>query len=225
MSSLISDKPKTVHEMALDGEMQAVVGEIRQKPELVNKVDDSGRLPLHWACSKGHLELVKWLLDQSKTPNAKDDSDWTPLIISASAGHTDIVKVLLEHGADVHAVTNQGRGALLYAASKNRLEIVNTLLAQGADINKQDVLGQTPLHRSAGPGHDEVVKLIINSQDSIVDVQDRYGNTALHYACEEERLITAKLLITAGANLEIENKEEKTPLMKCTPGFARSLKK
>ena len=31
----------------------------------------------------------------------------------------------------------------------------------------------------------------------------RYGNTPLHYACEEERLEVAKLLIHAGASVEV----------------------
>jgi ankyrin repeat protein len=31
----------------------------------------------------------------------------------------------------------------------------------------------------------------------------RYGNTALHYACEEERLEVARMLLQAGASLEV----------------------
>jgi ankyrin repeat protein len=31
----------------------------------------------------------------------------------------------------------------------------------------------------------------------------RYGNTALHYACEEERLEIARMLLKAGASLEV----------------------
>ena len=33
--------------------------------------------------------------------------------------------------------------------------------------------------------------------------QDKYGNTALHYACEEERNEVARLLISHGANREV----------------------
>ena len=34
-------------------------------------------------------------------------------------------------------------------------------------------------------------------------IVNRYGNTPLHYACEEERLEVAKLLIHAGASVEV----------------------
>ncbi len=33
----------------------------------------------------------------------------------------------------------------------------------------------------------------------------RYGNTALHYACEEERLEEARMLLQAGASLEVQH--------------------
>ena len=75
----------------------------------------------------------------------------------------------------------------------------------------------------------------------------RYGNTALHYACEEERQEVARLLISHGADRELTNRcvevevevnllpscgtlvtlvprEEKTPLEMGSPGFARTLR-
>jgi len=78
--------------------------------------------------------------------------------------------------------------------------------------------------RAAGPGHADVVKTLLAANNTIVDCQDRYGNTALHTACEEERQEVAKLLISHGANREIQNKEEKTPLEMCSPQFAKGLK-
>ena len=39
---------------------------VEAKPEVVTSCDDSGRLPLHWAVSRGHIDLSSWLLDRSK---------------------------------------------------------------------------------------------------------------------------------------------------------------
>ena len=52
----------------------------------------------------------------------------------------------------------------------------------------------------------------------------RYGNTALHYSCEEERTEVAKLLISHGASRDLTNREEKTALEMAGPAFARTLK-
>jgi len=219
----VNGTEESIHNLALEGEMEAVINRIKIKPELIKSVDSSGRIPLHWAVSKGHKELVSWLLSQHNDVNPKDDSNWTPLIIAASGGHTEIVRMLLDAGADACAQTDQKRSALLYAASKNRTDILNILVAHRVDVNQQDVVGQTPLHRAAGPGHMESVSILLSTDNCLVDVQDRYGNTALHYACEEERLQVAKLLIKAGANTEIQNREEKTPAQLCGPGFVKSL--
>ena len=69
-----------------------------------------------------------------------------------------------------------------------------------------------------------MVRVLLAADNTIVDSQDRYGNTALHTACEEERQEVAKLLISHGANRDIQNREEKTPLEMCSPQFARGLK-
>ena len=139
---------RTVHELALEGDLGAVQELAMTKPGCLKTKDDSGRLPLHWAASKGHTELAAWLIDQTKDADTPDESGWTPLIIAASAGHAELLKLLLDNGAEVNRTTDQGRTALLYAASKGRTELVIELIKRSADVNKSDQLGATPLHRS-----------------------------------------------------------------------------
>lgn len=138
---------RTVHELALAGDLASVQELEMAKPGCIKTKDDSGRLPLHWAVSKGHTELAAWLIDQTKDCDSPDESGWSPLIIAASAGHADLMKLLLDNGAGVNRTTEQGRTALLYAASKGRVELVIELIKRGADVNKSDQLGATPLHR------------------------------------------------------------------------------
>jgi len=218
------NKKVTVHEMALEGDVAGIEAAVEAKPDVVKSKDDSGRVPLHWAVSRGHVDMSGWLLGLTKDVDIEDDAGWTPLIIASSAGHTEIVQMLIEKGADVNQVTSEGRSSLLYAASKGRANIVTMLTQKGADVNKADKLGATPLHRASGPGHSDIVKMLLSLDETIVDCQDRYGNTALHTACEEERVEVCQLLISHGANREIQNRDEKTPLQLCSPQFARSLK-
>lgn len=87
-----------------------------------------GRTPLHWACTSGSLEIVRYLLDQKAEVDLQDHAGWTPLHIAGqlllsvstfhwlilsklsavSAGHEDIVRELLGAGADVKKTNDKG---------------------------------------------------------------------------------------------------------------------
>jgi hypothetical protein len=58
---------------------------------------------IHYACRSGHLNIVKYLLEQDSTIiNDLDIEDWTPLHYACNNGHLNIVKLLLEYNANVN---------------------------------------------------------------------------------------------------------------------------
>jgi ankyrin repeat protein len=64
-----------------------------------------GRTPLHHACNKGRLDVVKYLVEDVKVDSScRDKDDATPLHIAALCGHLSVVKVLVEdYLCDPHA--------------------------------------------------------------------------------------------------------------------------
>ena len=54
----------------------------------------------------------------------------------------------------------------------------------------------SPCFRASGPGQAGVVRLLLADDNTIVDSPDRYGNTALHTAMEEERAEVALYIFT-----------------------------
>ena len=69
-----------------------------------------------------------------------------------------------------------------------------------------------------------MIKFLLGSaNDMDLNPQDKYGNTPLHAACEDGSVKVAKLLISAGANQYIENRDQKTALQVAKPQIAREI--
>nr|XP_058959222.1 26S proteasome non-ATPase regulatory subunit 10-like isoform X2 [Pocillopora verrucosa] len=182
--------------LAYEGKFNELKEKIELKPSLATKVDENERMPLHWAASGGHTDVVKHLLDLGVPTDNKDDAQWTPLMIAASAGRDAIVSMLISLGADVNTTNDGGQTPLHYAASRNRYEIAELLLQNGAHIDAQDkTSAATPLHRAA----------------------------SRHMACEEDRAEIAVTLVENGATLSIENKMKMPPVELANKGLARQL--
>ena len=76
------------------------------------------------AAWSGHLDVVKYLVEQEANIHANDEY---ALRWAAYNGHFDVVKYLIEHGADIHA---ENEDALRSAALEGHLDIVKYLIGQ-----------------------------------------------------------------------------------------------
>jgi len=56
-----------------------------------------GRTPLHHASQCGHLDVIKYLIDEQKVyPSCQDKDDNSPLHTAALGGQLEVVKYLIE---------------------------------------------------------------------------------------------------------------------------------
>lgn len=124
----------------------------------LNKTDDQksalhspdiyGVTPLHYAATKGYIEIIPILLINGADINAKDTYGRTPLHWAIAEGHQTVVDILITNDSLlINEVDNMGRSALFWAVRKLRYKIVDALLdVPGIDVNMQDAAGNTPLH-------------------------------------------------------------------------------
>ena len=105
----------------------------------------------------------------------------------------------------------KGRTRLMFAAKEGDLERVRFLLEKGSDPTKEDADFHSVLYYAAIGGPDVIDLLVQNGAD--LDYQNRWGNTALHYAAAYGNLGAVMNLCNAGANVNKVNDNQNIPLM------------
>ena len=124
-------------------------------------------LGLNAACFHGHWRLCKFLIERGAEVNrAERDTGETPLHSSLcklnSPAHTLVVKVLLANGANPNCATK---------------ESVET----GCFMRDSRTKGETPLHRAAAFGDEEVIQLLLDA-GAAIDAKDLNGDSPLSWA-------------------------------------------
>ena len=171
------------------------------------------------AVGNGNLTGVNNAIAGGADVNGKDGSDKTALYIAAEddgvQNHIAIINALLAAGANPNIVsTRRNETPLVVAAMNNFLNVVNVLLgATGIMVNLGDGDDETPLHYAAEEGHVDVVNALLGATGIDVDVKNDGGGTPLHSAVGAGHVDVVNALIMAGADLEIEARFGRTPLI------------
>ena len=158
---------------------------------------------LHFAACKGHVEIVKLLLDNSKIEANRFNGDGlTPLHIAVSKNYTELVPLLVNNKKIQinEKSVKDGLTALHIAANNNLLNILKILIKnKEIDINAQSYKTKlTSLHISVAKGYTDIVKAIVEHKDTNLLLKDQFSNNALMMAVAECNKNIVDLLIDTG---------------------------
>lgn len=92
-------------------------------------VNKPGWAPLHYAATKGHVEIMNLLLEHHAYIDASSPNQTTPLMMAALYGTPSAVKLLLEAGADPTIKNSLGLTALDFALRDKRVESAEIIAA------------------------------------------------------------------------------------------------
>ena len=169
------------------------------------------------ACKEGDLFKVRRLIKEGCDVNTRGEHGTTPLIWAAIKGHNQVVEELIRKGARVNVKSNTQRTALYWASCNGHCSVVKTLCAAGADTNVQDQWRLTPLMGAAWRVSDETVCELIRAGAGVNVVTSSEwalaaGSTALHFAAAYNCIKCGVLLVEAGADMTVRDKDSKSPL-------------
>ena len=172
--------------------------------------------PLRTAAFHGHLDIVSYLVEHGADVNSRNVDESTPLMVICYNGHINVATYLVECGANIHLQDKNGDTCLHAAAQGGHVEVVSKLLGLGAKenqdyVNERNNSGTTPLMITCYNGHMNVATYLVEHGANI-HLQDKNGNTCLHYAAQRGHVEVVNKLLGLGAK-EQQNYNRLTPLL------------
>ncbi|XP_077786481.1 fibronectin type 3 and ankyrin repeat domains protein 1 isoform X3 [Podarcis muralis] len=125
-----------------------------------------------------------------------------------------LAQILVENGADVNRKNASGKDSLMIACYAGHLDIAKYLRSQGASWLSRDLGGCTAMHWAADGGHVDVIEWMVKDGCQIDPKDTGLEWTPLMRLCAiTGKADVATTLLDAGADVNVKDKDGKTPLM------------
>lgn len=122
-----SQKRSSLYFLAKIGDVKAVDELLQKGQHDINERDFKGYSPLMYAAYHGHVELVRFLLQNGADPNSMDFNGNTILMGVCFKGHEEIIRLLLQAGANRNLRNKQYQRAIDFAHLFGRSKVVEML--------------------------------------------------------------------------------------------------
>ncbi|CAM9655941.1 unnamed protein product, partial [Laminaria digitata] len=141
-----------------------------------------------------------------------DETGDTPLHRAAHFHHVAISRMLLRAGANPNLRDHHGASPLHVAACTGCEDIAADLLEAGADLESLSACGHSPLHRAVVMNRVNIVRLFLNAGSTTEHRDTTHGQTPLSWACRDCLAPIVRVLVKAGADVELRSSAGLTPL-------------
>ncbi len=198
----------------------------------VNAPEADGTTALHWAVRNDDRALVDRLIRAGADPKSENRYGMTPIALACQNGSAPVVERLIKAGVSANSTGPLGETALHLCARTGKADAIRVLLSRGASVDViENWRGQTPLMWAAAEGNADAMKVLIeagadvNARSSIVvwerqrtdEPRDKWlppgGLTPLLFAARDGKLASARVLLDAGADINIVDPDRHTALI------------
>ncbi len=171
-------------------------------------------IPLIGAAEVNHYRIAVILVENNANVNIQNHIGFTPLMEATIQRNRRIMNFLINNGADLELQANNGATALIVAVNANNTREARMLLENGAEPNTTDMNGVTPLMRAMHIGDNiELVNLLVE-HEAHMDERNPEGKPVIMIYPYRNRIPAHQELIRLGADVNIQDKEGQTPLIK-----------
>lgn len=225
-----------VNAMERWGDQTAIMwASARRHPEMVDYLASKGAdvdARSKWRDYKRHLTA------EARAKNL-DSGGLTPLLYAARENCAGCVEALIKHHVDINKPDPDRVSPLLMAVLNTNWDVAKELIDAGADVNLWDKYGQSPLYAVASRRQDDDVRSIdqqnkatgddimksliakganVNMQLFMRPAKQRgtnntRGATPLHAAASADDAEAVKLLLAAGAEVNLNTADNQSALM------------
>ena len=211
-----SDGPFPVHTASFSGALDVVKMLVRVGAGVCvtdnTCLGDTGCTCLMIAAHCGHTDTVRYLVGLPEVEvNQLADDNKTALHWAVESNHTEIAQLLIDAGADMDIKDSMGNSPLHDACCFGTLDIVKMLVEVGAGVRATDDQGDTCLMLAAHFGNTETVRYLLSLPEVEVNHRADDDKTALQCAVDQNHTDIAQLLIAAGADMDTENTDGRSP--------------
>ena len=179
-----------------------------RKQDIIRKASTDGRTILSKASGRGHVEVVKMLLEEidiASTVNIQETAQMrTALHWAAYNGRAEVVDVLLKNSADATVEDSKGKTALALCGQRwakdksgDRVAIILTLIDHDRGTASED---PELMAIAAIKGSTKVIEKLLDSR-AHPSKQDEHGWTPLQLAKQYGNTDAASLLAKRGAEV------------------------
>lgn len=191
----------------------------------IDAVDQNGDSLLHQLASDSSkhqpLQMLAELLKRGAALEKENAQGMTPLALAVTGRKLQSARMLLEAGASPN-ITIKGTPLLhkVISCQKDKLSLLELLLSHGVDVQGVDSQGRTALHRAM---LNQLYVTCNKPLDFLLtaganpNVKDHYGQAPLHsisHWVKKDAANAVRLMLNAGAELEIRDEEGRTPLLR-----------
>ncbi|XP_033740384.1 kinase D-interacting substrate of 220 kDa-like [Pecten maximus] len=175
------------------------------------------------AAKLGHTNCLECIIATNIVDiETKDGSENTALYLAVQKNKPEALQQLISAKADVNTIGGSNNRPIHVAAQHGLEECMIILINNGAKVNTKNSSGNTPLILGSRKNHHTIMQLLI-AAGCDVNIQNKEGCSALHYS--SHKAMGVDMLLRAGANPNLTDKENITPLlMAATEGFDNVVK-